>query len=94
LGVIAQEWPWSGLQLPPWTVAAHPATGCESDNNGEEKEATCKKVTGEDPSRQPALRSAAIELTGGKISSLFIDLKRGPKPSEPDALRLDAPDAG
>jgi hypothetical protein len=34
-------------------VVAHPATGCGSDNNGEEKEATCKKVTGEDPRRQP-----------------------------------------
>jgi hypothetical protein len=75
-------------------VVAHPATGCGSDNNGEGQEATCKKVTGEDPWRQPALQSAAIELTRGKISRLFIDVKRGPKRGEPDALRLDALDAG
>jgi hypothetical protein len=36
-------------------VVAHPATGCGSNNNGEEQETTCKKVTGENPWRQPAL---------------------------------------
>ena len=63
-------------------VAAHPATGCGSDNNGEGQETTCKKLTGENPWRQPALQTAAIELTGGGVSSLFVDLRRGPKRSD------------
>jgi hypothetical protein len=90
--VIAQEWSWERKRTATPSmdrVVAHPATGCGSDNNGEGQEATCKKVTGENPWRQPALQTAAIELTGGGVSSLFIDLRRG----RSDPRRLDALDA-
>jgi hypothetical protein len=36
-------------------AVAHPSTGCRSNNNGEERKTTCKKVTRENPCRQPIL---------------------------------------
>jgi hypothetical protein len=45
---------------------AHPATGCGSNNNGVGRKAACKKVTGENPRRQPALSNENITTTSGK----------------------------
>jgi hypothetical protein len=90
--VIAQDRLWERKRTATPSmdrVAAHPATGCGSDNNGEGQEATCKKVTGENLWRQPALQTAAIELTGCGVSSLFVDLRHG----RSDPHRLDALEA-
>jgi hypothetical protein len=52
-------------------VAAHPATGCGNDNNGEGQEATCKKVTGENPSRQLASVHGR-ELRAKRIAEVLV----------------------
>jgi hypothetical protein len=66
-------------------VVAHPPTGCASNNNAEKQEATCKKVTGENPWRQPVVPNEKNRCSTSKD-----DLRRG----QLDPYRLDALDAG
>jgi hypothetical protein len=70
-------------------TVAHPATGCGSNNNGGERETTCKNVTGDNPCRQPALPMKNIAASTSKEDgSALVTRERS------DRLRLDMPDAG
>jgi hypothetical protein len=53
----------------PNRVVAHPANGCGSNNNGEEQETTCKKVTGDNPWRQPGFpmkNTSSFDMVRGR----------------------------
>ena len=63
-------------------TVAHPAIRGGSNNNGEEQKTTCKKVTGENPYRQPdLLRLDALDaaLSNGHVTGLIPSVSIGPK---------------
>ena len=95
MGVIAQAWPWSGsgLRLPPRTV--WPLTqllDAAATTTAKRRKQHARKL----PERTRGVNP--VDFNDGvdpwQISSLVVDLKHGRKPSQSEALRLDALDGG